>query len=333
MIRQAILRAAALAMLCPALPAAGCNVTLDPLYPLAQCVPTNPPPVYLWIGPAADVPASCPDTDFHRVKTFEGHADLVPGAVTCPECACGESETKCGVPTDWTVVARSCEEPPDATEVFFSGPDNWNGICSTQVKISADLACPGGEPCTQSLLVGPPTAEGAPCTPMTAGEITKEEPLWTWQTVALGCFEHESDYCDDGQILVYTVPNDFLLCIERIGASCPLKLTELRTVYRDAEDDRACAECTCEPPAGNLCSVKVTAYSDQACGTAAGSAFASSNEGSVCFDVPDGTALASKRAELIETTPGTCTPGGGEPVGDVHGKDPVVFCCQPEPVY
>jgi len=67
-----------------------------------------------------------------------------------------------------------------------------------------------------------------------------------------------------------------------------------------------------------------------ACGTEAGSAFVSSNEATVCFDVPDGTALTSKRAELVDATPGACTPGGGEPAGDVHAKDPIIFCCQPE---
>jgi len=288
----------------------------------------------LWIGPAADAPTTCPEDEyFLRVKTFEGHADLVPGAVTCPECACGESETKCGVPTEWTVVARSCDEPPDATEVFFSGPDNWNGICSTQTKIAADLACPGDEPCTQSVLVSAPSPEGAPCTPTTTGDITKAEPPWTWQTVAFGCFDDKRYYCDNGELHVRSIPEDFLLCIERVGSSCPEYFTELRTVYRDAEDDRACAECTCAPPTGNLCSVKVTAYSDQACGTVAGSAFVSSNEGSICFDVPDGTALASKSAKLADTTPGACTPGGGEPIGDVHGKDPIVFCCQPKATY
>jgi len=329
---RTILRAAALATIGSAVAATGCIVTSEPIYLYEQCIPENPPPVYLWIGPAAEAPAFCPDTDYYlRVKTFEGHADLVPGAVTCPECTCGASETKCGVPTDWTVIARSCQEPPDATEVFFSAPDNWNGICSTQPTIAADLPCPGGEPCTQAMLAGAPTAEGAACTPMTAGNITKADPPWTWQTLALGCFEYPLEYCEGGDILAHKPPEGFLVCVERVGSSCPATFTELRTVYQAAEDERTCAPCTCAPPQDNLCTVKVTAYSDQACGTEAGSAFVSSTDGSVCFDVPDGTALASKRAEVVNATLGACTAEGGEPIGDVQAKGPIVFCCQPAP--
>src|SRR5262245_30777483 len=104
--------------------------------------------MYLWVGAAEKAP-SCPGEA--PVVIFEGYADPEPGSLTCPTCLCGESSTQCIPPLDWTAVNSTCAEAPNAMEMFFDGPANWNGICSTQTKIAAGLECPNAEPCVQSM--------------------------------------------------------------------------------------------------------------------------------------------------------------------------------------
>jgi hypothetical protein len=43
--------------------------------------------------------------------------------------------------------------------------------------------------------------------------------------------------------------------------------------------------------------------------------------------VPDGAALLGKTAEEVSSSPGSCDPSGGEPVGEVVPAQPVTWCC------
>lgn len=47
-----------------------------------------------------------------------------------------------------------------------------------------------------------------------------------------------------------------------------------------------------------------------------------------CTDLAPGIALAGKSAELLDYTKGSCTPTGGELVGDLALAGQVTVCCQ-----
>jgi hypothetical protein len=40
-----------------------------------------------------------------------------------------------------------------------------------------------------------------------------------------------------------------------------------------------------------------------------------------------GISLGSKKAEVIERLPGTCSPQGGESTGEIEMEKPITFCC------
>jgi hypothetical protein len=46
-----------------------------------------------------------------------------------------------------------------------------------------------------------------------------------------------------------------------------------------------------------------------------------------CADIMPGTQLSGKTAELLHYTKGTCTPSGGEVVGELSLDKPVTVCC------
>lgn len=310
------------------------NIALDTRI---ACYPTNPRYFYLWLGPTNDAPAACPA--WATVKLLEAHDGVIPGSLDCPACSCAPSGTSCSYPTDWTVVASSCAESPGSGEVFFGAPDNWNGACSSQTSLPAGLECEGAEPCAQSMAVAAPEVIAAPCLPENSGEPTRSDPAWTWEITALACAEAEPEYsseCEAGVQMYFKPPDGFRTCTQTEADVCPGLVVQtgipgestLIELYVNAEDTRTCSPCGCEPPEGNACSMEVSAYTDPGCVNEAGSAVVSSTGGAACFDLPDGTALAGKRAELVDVTPGTCAPTGGEVIGQVQPVKPVRFCCE-----
>jgi len=74
----------------------------------------------------------------------------------------------------------------------------------------------------------------------------------------------------------------------------------------------------------------VTAYSDDACGKELTSMTVTSTLTDACVNVPLGAALGSKTAEIVSYQAGTCTPSGGEVIGEPQTEWPVTYCCLPE---
>ncbi|MEZ4300396.1 MAG: hypothetical protein R3B70_35955 [Polyangiaceae bacterium] len=292
------------------------------------CHDGEPRYFYVWVGPTGEAPAACPE--WATLQVFRLHDGPTAGSLDCPSCTCTPSETTCLPSAEWAAVPRSCAEPPDAAGVFFGATDNWNGVCSTQPSIPAGIECPGGEPCAQSMVVGPPGVLAAPCAVSSVGEPIPSDPPFTWEITALGCVQEERverKECDPYEFVPF--PEDgFLLCFETDQEVCPTGYEPSFTFYHDADDDRACTPCSCGAPSGNTCSMQVSAYSDAGCVSELGAAVVSSTDPEVCFDLPDGTALGSKRAALVEKTDGACAPSGGEVTGSVQAKEPVHMCCQ-----
>ncbi len=283
------------------------------------------PTAYLWVGPK-DVAPPCPPGA--PIPLFEAYADMTAALHKCPACACGPSETTCKGPLGWDAVAAPCADTAGASAVPFDAPENWNGICSTTAKIQADKMCAGSIPCAQSVIVQPPQATGEACKPMTVGEGTRPEP--DWMTLARGCQVDFSDTPEPGECNVkYDSTGFYRLCkrLENPTDECPGEYSDRHELFHSSTDERTCSPCTCGTPQGGACTVKVGAFSDEDCGSQAGSAYASSDGPAICFDVPDGTALLGKTSESATSSPGECAPSGGEPMGQVIPAQPVTWCC------
>lgn len=280
---------------------------------------------FLWTGPP-DVAPACPPGAPNML--FEAYAGMGAVAHTCPACACGPSETICAAPQTWSAVAASCAGAGSAEKTPFDAPTEWTGVCNTATKIPADGVCTGGVPCVQSVIVDPPQAVGTACTPVQSGEETKPGPPWPWATFARGCAQDLDDLDECGSPSIKSKgAYDYCVRLEQADDLCPIDYTERHELFQDATDERTCAPCTCGPPNGGDCAMKVGAFSDEACELPAGSAYVESSEPAICFDVPDGAALRSKSSEQVFSSPGTCAPGGGAPTGQVVPATPVTWCC------
>jgi hypothetical protein len=87
-----------------------------------------------------------------------------------------------------------------------------------------------------------------------------------------------------------------------------------RLFYGQVDDQRQCEACSCDPPTGATCSVKVHVFSDSACTTERLAVDISPEMGGDCFPLMSGVALAGIAAEVLDYQPGTCEPHGSEPV-------------------
>lgn len=291
-------------------------------------------PHLYWIGPPSAKPP-CPTVA--PLAGSEAYADLQVLTHTCPTCDCGPSETVCSPSSKWTVRAGKCAEEDAPATSFDVLARAWDGTCNTDNPIAADADC-NGVPCTQSVTVEAPEAVGAPCTAITIGTEVREGPPWPWSKMAKECLVSPTDSCSgqEGRVCV-PASDDFLACVSLDHAghdgnvACPpFYNDEVHQMYRDVEDTRACTSCTCGPPTGAECSITASAYSDTDCSdfTVGGVIF--STDGQACFDLPSGTPLGSKSAEVKLTVAGTCALEGGESTGAVTPVRRVTLCCHRE---
>ncbi|XXY44025.1 hypothetical protein WME91_28860 [Sorangium sp. So ce269] len=316
---------------------------------VGQCVPKEPPgwfePLLLWLGPpdrAPDCPAAAP------VPGQELHADLVVEPYRCAACACDPPETSCELPAAWSAVdSPTCPAGPGAQRTSFAAPEAWDGTCTTANAIPAGQACAGG-PCTQSLDLPAPRVLAGACAPSVVEEPA-EEPQggFRWATFAKTCAGVAAYApCGDSGMRCSPAPPEgdaappegFLTCIMHHEGEheCPPTYPSRHIAYDDAEDSRGCSACTCGEPSGATCSVLASAFSDATCSTVVVSVLTTS-EAPFCGAIAPGTALGSKSAVVVDLEPGSCTAGGGEPIGEVAPRGAVTFCCldqqpqQPEP--
>lgn len=294
-----------------------------------------------WFGPnlftfgeGGVAPPSCASIGLEPGATF--HADLGPLVHTCPTCDCGPSETTCEPSLTWTVAAAPCAGAENAPKTPFDvGDETWTGACNPDNPLSANTLCEGNVPCAQSVTVQPPVVTGALCVPHATGTEQKQGPPWPWQTVAQECLVTPSDTCTEGETCVHT-PTDFVACISLHHGDHDSQIsclehsdfyTEQHDLYEDVVDTRACSPCTCGEPEGGACAVQATVYADDACSDFMGGVVVFSGTADACVDLPAGTALGSKHAEVKLSTPGTCNPSGGAPTGTAAPARRVTLCC------
>ena len=288
----------------------------------------------LWTTPPGDEGSCCGAADFAlftegdaacpkgTTEGFTAHADLAqPDPHTCTECSC--SPAACTLPEGILTFPATCAGADGSIPLPF-GPDpgsGWDGSCSQANAHPANQLC-DGVLCIQSLLI--PATTAAPCA---ASTPVPSKPDWTWGRTVRQCRLSQQG-CDVGQVRVPSVvPDGFELCRWAKGdVACPPGYySEPSVLYMGASDERDCEDCDCGAPQGAQCKTYLSVYEDSACSSPITQNMVST--ATLCVDVTPGSALGSTDAWVVTDVPGSCTPSGGDPVGDLEPADPVTLCC------
>ncbi|MDC3956695.1 hypothetical protein [Polyangium jinanense] len=276
-------------------------------------------------------PPPCPDDA--PILAFEGIP--APPPLLCGECSCEEPEGSCKLPQTWTVSSTGCDDPGGGVKTNFDPSTNWDGTCNQDKAIPSATLC-GGVPCVRSITISPPVIEEQPCKAHTKGDPGQEIPkVWNGgPETPLGrvCTRAEPWPVCHGQSEKVCGPagDDYSSCIFREGEHlCPEGWTgERHVLYGVVKDERECSACTCEAPTGGMCEVLISAWSSQGCSQVAIARPISAGMVAPCDDFMPGTQLSGKTAELLNYTKGTCTPSGGQVVGELTLDKPVTVCCR-----
>ncbi|MDC3981455.1 hypothetical protein [Polyangium jinanense] len=287
-------------------------------------------PVFLAEGAEISVPV-CPENA--PEIAFEGRPAPAWGLV-CPTCSCDEPVGgACHVPTTWTVTSDACTG--GGVQTNFDPPADWEGTCSATNSIPEGLQC-GGVPCVGGILISAPTIEEPPCTPRGSDpppEVPHFAPGGFAARFARACARTPWTACEGAdEVCLPRMGAPFATCVMHEGdETCPEGWPDKHLLYGEVDDQRQCEACSCEPPTGATCSVKVHVYSEAACTTERLAVDISPEMGGGCHLLMSGVALAGIAAEVLDYQPGTCEPHGSEPVGDVFLTGATTFCCR-EPV-
>jgi len=295
-----------------------CDDPCDPC-PGGECVPVPPlgweGPVLLWTGAEADAP-ECPSEA--PVSVYEGH-DGLEAIHTCPACAC--EPAGCRAPEGLVASDLTCPgDGPGSSQQPIAIDDGWQDTCV------ATPAVPDGQ--LASLVFLAP--ELGACTPVTGSETSASV---TWARLARACRAGtQTGACDDLRQQCATAAEGFRQCVFRDGddEACPEGYPERQVFYRGLDGSLGCTECTCGAPEDGDCAARITTYAELGCPQS--KALASADvaiDQPKCVDVQEAGALRSASLTIEVSTPGTCPPAGGEPIGEVEPADPSTFCCRP----
>lgn len=296
-------------------PCHGCEDPCTPC-PGGECVPRPPPgwdgPVLLWSGEPDDVP-ECPQNAPDVV--YEGH-DGLTYTPACPSCSCGPAA--CVLPVLELSTSAGCQTPGQP----YGGPEGWAGECINTGTFTFN-----------SLKFTTPTV--APCE-VQAGEMPPQA-AHAWETMARACQASKAlTVCDEATICAprsEPPPSGYEQCIYRDGEqTCPPGYPGRHVFFGDIDTSTAgCSPCTCSAPQGATCVSHVDVYLGSGC-TGAGYGMSTSMLGPGCADPGGSHELASSMSGYWhENTPGTCTPGGGSPLGQANPAQPATFCCLSQP--
>jgi len=298
------------------------------------CAPETPAgfegPVLVATGPAIGLPL-CP---LGTKEVIWALADPQLGPRDCPTCVCGEPPGTCEFPTSWDTHTTVCQAPTPPVSGSFDAPANWDGSCTTANALSEGKLC-GGVPCVRSLSVAPPVVVEGDCPvlgeeptdlPIPYGGTINEWPT-PFSVAALACANDGKTPCKYASCSPEP-PSSFEVCVYATGdVVCPQDWTKRSVFFEGGTDNRECSACTCSPPTGGSCTVQIHVYTDSACTNEQLSPYVSSDMSAPCYDLMSGISLGSKKAEVIERLPGTCSPQGGESTGEIEMEKPITFCC------
>lgn len=271
---------------------------------------------------------SCPEPTTEGLKAYAEMKPIEPH--TCGACSCAPAA--CTLPEGIHTNAAPC--PGDGAIAVPFGPDpatGWEGVCSEEGALPADLQC-GGELCAQSVSV--PALPVPTCKPESAPAEPFPDPAWARAALQCKIEPLSGEGCASGYVCAPLPPEGFALCLYAQGEhpTCPAEYPAHMVFYTGVKDGRGCETCECSSQEGAECMAIFQAFSDAACGSFAGGVVVTDQDAS-CFDVIPGTALASAEASMVVDVPGSCTSSGGAPFGGVVPDNPLTLCCQgtPEP--
>jgi hypothetical protein len=296
------------------------------------CVPPGPAswegPMPFWYGWDIEAPA-CPDDA--PILAFEGQTE--PPPPTCSACSCDAPAGTCHLPTTWTLSSAGCSDPGGGVKTNFDPPADWDGTCNQDKAITGGMLC-GGVPCVRSITISAPVIEEQPCTAQTNGDPVPPPPRARYGgpeiPIGRACKSDKgapSCAAETGKVCVSPSP-EFKACLLRDGDhACPEGWSDRHLLYGQVEDTRDCAACTCSPPNGGTCQVKYRIFSEPMCSTEVQSGDIWAGMIAPCHDFMPGTQISGKSTEMLAYQPGSCTPSGGDVVGDLVLADAVTVCC------
>ncbi|MRG98286.1 hypothetical protein [Polyangium spumosum] len=301
---------------------------------LGDCAPFRPAgftfPFLAWIGPNDGTAPACPDAA--PVEQYTWYADLVIPPKPCGPCSCRPSTGACTLPSTITAHAAPCTPPEGTIATPTNPPAGWDGACTAEGAIPADLSCGPGVPCVQSVTFGPLGVEDETCMAVDASNSTTvPPPVPSFSQLARICEGSAFGACESDEHCIPAEQDGFRHCVERLGIhACPAEdYIDRVIVYEAFEDHRTCSPCTCGAPEGSSCSAWITLYEDAACSADTFKASASSTK-PTCLDInPEGQGIAAKAATAPTYHAGVCEASGGELSGDVALVGPRTLCCRP----
>lgn len=285
-------------------------------------------PLLVSLGAEGEVPA-CPE---QAQIAKDLYTDLVVSPASCGACSCDPPVGSCTLPTDMIASTATCAGSPSGTWFSpFDAPVGWDGSCTAADALAAGC---DGVLCIKSLTIDPLLVTEGGCTPtMTGPAGSPSKPSWsTFARVCEGTPHSGPGGCESSaQTCVPKVAPGFAQCIHRPGnfpCDPDQPYTERHVLYEGYADTRSCSACACGEATGSSCTAKVSIFTSPMCSDLLG-LFPIDAIGPKCFDLPPGTALASKSAGPVLHVPGTCQPSGGDPTGSVELLFPTTFCCAP----
>ncbi len=263
-----------------------------------QCITTphksNGVHLLIWSGPEGTTPPECPDG---APLTFGGYLDTPPDTVTCSgPCTCTPSQGACFPPVKIEANSASCPAAgPGVMHTPSSPPNIWDGSCAAGASVSSVF----------SVSVGPAllsSDRGCAAASLNATEI---KGMTRVKECTTDTYTVEGTCPNLDQLCTFKKVDGFEVCLYNFGdTSCPDSWPVKHLYY---EDYRACT-CECGDPVGDSCSTTVTLFADDACTQPIGSTPITTDDPTVCVDVPPGSALGSKSATLPNYQAGTCSP-------------------------
>jgi hypothetical protein len=210
-------------------------------------------------------------------------------------------------------------DQPGSSQLIIEAPEGWEDGCFETPTV------PDGQ--LASVLFQPPVM--GPCAVITGSLPTSGSVSWARFARACqnakqpGACEEESQHCAP-------VAGGFRQCVFKPGepGECPAGYPDKQVFYKGVESNLGCTACTCGAPEGGACAAKVTLHGDPGCSEDLATATVALGQ-MVCVDVLTTGDLRAFSATLEASSPGACTPAGGEPTGEAKPVDPATFCCTP----
>jgi hypothetical protein len=267
------------------------------------------PDVVGWEGPflviegPADTTQSCAG-DYAQALPMSWFDNPESTSPTC-ECSCSVAS----------------EAAASAEVQLFSAKDCTGGPC-TVTSLDENVCVPGPK-----LLDCAPKAESWRSIALGACQPQPPQlPPWRWTLKAQACAPSVpvDGSCASGGKCLPFVPTGGAICVSREGeATCPTGYDDERFRFQDADDQRSCGSCFCQPEAGVG---TLRFFGASACGTATHTVdVPSACSNNPALEVGNFMKLTSK----ISESPVPCSAPPAPIVGSVEPHGLVTVCCIP----